>query len=35
MIKEEGVSTFKHNLEFDYNFWTAGKKKSFQKVEKK
>ncbi|KAI8066018.1 guanine(37)-N1-methyltransferase [Thamnidium elegans] len=23
MIKEEGVSTFKHNLEFDYNFWTA------------
>ncbi|KAI9363679.1 Met-10+ like-protein-domain-containing protein [Pilaira anomala] len=23
LIKEQALSTFKHNLEFDYNFWTA------------
>lgn len=31
MIKEQGLSTFKHDIEFDYNFWTTGKEKTRKK----
>lgn len=25
MIKEQGLTTLRHDIEFDYNYWTAGK----------
>lgn len=25
MVKEQGLGAFKHDIEFDYDYWTTGK----------